>query len=124
MPISYNFNKTENSSVPAVDNVLWGVGISPYFQRYWASTRSTPYTRVNAGYTHYNSESANNVNGGLTIGLAYMAGERFIIETSLANASVSYLTAEGLNGMSNNKIWNAGISTGLTGNFAVRYVLQ
>ncbi|CAN5559639.1 hypothetical protein BH09BAC4_BH09BAC4_37610 [soil metagenome] len=126
IPISYNFSKTENSSVPAVENVLWGVGVSPYFQHYWASTRLTPYTRVNAGYTHYNSESfkANNVNGGLTIGLAYMAGERFIIETSLVSASVDYLTADGLNGMSNNKIWTAGISAGLTGNFAIRYVLQ
>ena len=53
-----------------------------------------------------------------------MAGKRFIIETSLANASVSYLTADGLNGASNNKILISGISAGLTGNFAVRYVLQ
>ena len=32
IPISYNFNRIKNTSVPAVDNTIWGVGISPCFQ--------------------------------------------------------------------------------------------
>ena len=57
-------------------------------------------------------------------GLAYMAGRQFIIETSLVNASVSDSTSDRARDASEIKTWNAGLSAGLTGNFAVRYVLR
>lgn len=126
IPISYLLNRSVDGGSSTTDNTLWGIGIAPYFQHYWTSTRLTPYTRMSVGYTHYSSDSdgGSNLNGNIGIGLAYMAGSRFIIETSLANASVSYLVADRSSGTDTDKSWNAGISAGLTGNFAIRYVLQ
>ena len=106
---------------------FWSVGISPYFQHYWASTRLTPYTRVGATYYTFGAkqriEDTENVNlnAALSVGLAYMAGKRFIIETSLANASLAYSSANGPR--NKDASWDATLSAGLRGNFAVRYVL-
>ena len=103
------------------------MGISPYFQHYWTSTRLTPYTRVGATYFTVGSKpddsdiSRVNVNAAINIGLAYMAGKRFIIETSLDNASLAYSSANGPE--TDNSSWDATLSAGLPGNFAVRYVL-
>ncbi|WP_040005318.1 outer membrane beta-barrel protein [Fibrisoma limi] len=104
---------------------VWSVGVSPYYQQYWTSTRLTPFTRVNASYTYLKFDVDNDVDdlssygAGVSVGLAYMAGQRFIIETSLGNASVNVVDTNGPN-----KAWNASITAGLTGNFAIRYVFK
>ena len=110
----------------SASNDTWTIGISPYFQHYWTSTRLTPYTRVNVGYTHYSLGPFSNytINGGVSLGLAYMAGQRFIIETSLVNASAGYSPSSGLDTVRDTKTWGGNISAGLTSNFAVRYVLH
>ena len=105
----------------------WSVGVSPYFQHYWTSTRLTPYTRVSAAYymsgarPDVSNTKFMNTSAALSVGLAYMAGKRFIIETSLASASVNYSTTSERTSAS--KPWEASLSAGLSGNFAVRYVL-
>lgn len=106
-------------------NSYWSVGISPYFQRYWTSTRLTPYTRVSASYVAIGSKpnrtGTNLVDASLGVGLAYMAGQRFIVETSVANASLAYQPSD--DSGDGVQSWNATLSAGLRGNFAVRYVL-
>ncbi|RIV20732.1 hypothetical protein DYU11_22135 [Fibrisoma montanum] len=101
----------------------WSVGVSPYYQQYWTSTRLTPYTRVNASYAYLNladdTDALNSYGAGVSAGLAYMAGQRFIVETSLGSASVNFADTNGPN-----KVWNASITAGLTGNFAIRYVFK
>lgn len=103
----------------------WTVGIAPYYQHYWTSTRLTPYTRAGLDYTVYGQEFSDirtrTLGADVSIGLAYMAGKRFILETSLVSASFSRFQTDGVN--SGNAQWNAGLSAGLRGNFAVRYVL-
>ena len=128
IPVSVNlFDSNSQNPSFANRNNYWSVGISPYFQHYWTSTRLTPYTRVGATYFTGGSKpddsdmSRVNVNAAINIGLAYMAGKRFIIETSLANASLAYSSANGSE--TDNSSWDATLSAGLRGNFAVRYVL-
>lgn len=123
LTISHYENTNQNPSGTSTTN-LWTVGVSPYYQHYWSSTRLTPYTRIDATYLMSGS-TANDyrqrvVSAGLTLGLAYMAGQRFIIETSLANAGFGYE----IPGESGPVIrsWSANVSAGLSGNFAVRYV--
>ena len=103
----------------------WSVGISPYVQHYWTDTRLTPYTRVSATYAVLgagaNESNRNSVSAALGIGLAYMAGQRFIIETSLVDASLGYIPST--NSRDDATSWGANLSAGLRGNFAVRYVL-
>ncbi|WP_460984494.1 hypothetical protein [Spirosoma fluminis] len=120
VPVSISTYKTEPGDQSTTN---WNVGVSPYYQRYWSSTRLTPYTRINANYTLVSfttiDEKVNSFGAGLNLGLAYMAGQRFIVETSLANVSVNYLT-----GGTAYDAWNANITAGLTGNFAVRYAFK
>jgi hypothetical protein len=120
VPLSVSSYKVEPSDQTTI---VWNLGLSPYYQRYWLSTRITPYTRVNAKYTwNWYNTSADKVTtfgAGLNLGLAYMAGQRFIVETSLASVSFNYLT--GNTAYSN---WIANITAGLTGNFAVRYAFK
>ncbi|GAB3946253.1 hypothetical protein GCM10028805_16440 [Spirosoma harenae] len=129
IPVSYVTNKVVTSSSPTTTsntNETWVVGLSPYFQHYWSSTRFTPFTRVNVGYANYSSGSSNGqyMNGGLAVGFAYMAGERFIIETSFADASIVYQLSDQSSSQTKTKTWDAGIKVGLAGNFAIRYVLR
>lgn len=118
MPANPNLNSSSNEN--------WLFGISPYFQHYWTSTRLTPYTKVRVDYMRFNSDPSgiDSFDGGVSLGLAYMAGQRFIIETSLANASANYIPSGKPTDVGWNKTWGASISAGLTGNFAVRYVFQ
>ena len=119
-------NSSQNPSF-ADRNNYWSVGISPYFQHYWTSTRLTPYTRVGATYYTFGGQQRIentkyvSVDAALSVGLAYMAGKRFIVETSLANASLAYSSANGPE--TDYSSWDATLSAGLRGNFAVRYVL-
>ena len=105
----------------------WSVGFSPYFQHYWTSTRLTPYTRLSAAYSTSGDKLMNNrsntnaMNAALGIGLAYMAGNRFIVETSLATASLNYGPIS--SAQDDVSSWSATLSGGLRGNFAIRYVL-
>lgn len=125
VPLLIGSGESRNQSQPRFTNNYWSVGIAPYFQHYWTSTRLTPYTRVGASYTMMKSGvNTNTIYGAgasFGMGLAYMAGKRFIIETSLGNASLTY-TPPNKAGTSP-KTWNADLSAGLQGNFAVRYVL-
>ncbi|GAB3496150.1 hypothetical protein GCM10027341_14480 [Spirosoma knui] len=120
VPVSIGTYKTEPGG-QSVTN--WNIGISPYYQRYWSSTRLTPYTRVSANYTLVSfttiDEKVNNFGAGLNLGLAYMAGQRFIVETSLANVSFNYMKGGPIN-----DAWSANITAELTGNFAVRYAFK
>lgn len=116
------------------ENTTWSIGVSPYYQHYWTSTRLTPFTRVRVGYSRGNARArGQGVNrdiyhtdegsGGVSVGLAYMAGQRFIIETSLVEASVTYTNYRGLNAGDFAETWQGNVSGGLSGVFAVRYVL-
>lgn len=119
-------NDSQNPS-SADRNSFWSVGVSPYFQHYWTSTRLTPYTRASATYflaeSRPDNENTNSVsvNVALSIGLAYMAGQRFIIETSLADATLTY--SPSYSSRNDPNAWSAGLSAGLRGSFAVRYAL-
>ena len=53
-----------------------------------------------------------------------MAGQRFIIETSLLQASVDYTAFDAPSFSKYMSTWNGGLSAGLGGQFAVRYVLR
>ena len=130
LPVSWGTNLRPTLSSTAG---TWSIGVSPYYQHYWLATRLTPYTRITAGYsrmttkpdgTTQNRLAANTFTGGVTIGLAYMAGQRFIIETSLAQASANY-TSNNANSIGNySSAWDGTLAAGLGGNFAVRYVLH
>ncbi|WP_461091212.1 hypothetical protein [Spirosoma gilvum] len=126
IPIMYSRSNFSSPGASTTQDEVWTVGIEPYFQQYWLSTRLTPYTRVGAGYNHYTSGDYKGylIDGSIRLGLAYMAGQRFIIETSLLNASVSYLPAGRSEQPGAIKTWSGKISAGLTGAFALRYVLQ
>lgn len=128
IPVGVNsFDNSSQNPSSSDRNRFWSVGISPYFQHYWTSTRLTPYTRVGATYYIFGSEQSSkdtknvSVDAALSVGFAYMAGKRFIIETSLANASLAYSSSNGPE--TDNSSWDATLSAGLRGNFAVRYVL-
>ncbi|MBN8821085.1 MULTISPECIES: hypothetical protein [unclassified Spirosoma] len=125
IPIAYSGNHLTSTNASASKDMQWTVGVVPYFQHYWLPTQLTPYTRIEAGYMHYTSEdySGFSVNGAVRVGLAYMIGQRFILETSLAGASVSYRASGRSDRPGDAKTWNGGVSAGLTGNFALRYVL-
>lgn len=111
----------------------WSVGISPYYQYYWLATRLTPYARASVTYGLRTIESIGDnkietLGADISLGLAYMAGKRFIIETGLASVSLNR-TQYDLNrnthgvGVSSLNQWTTRLSAGLRGNFAVRYVL-
>lgn len=126
--VPVGFGSYENSSpIPPNSSANWSVGISPYFQHYWISTRLTPYTRASTTYStlEYKTDSGINKRNSLSaegsIGLAYMAGQRLIIETSLANASLTYRPSN--DSETDAKLWDARLSGGLRGNFAIRYAL-
>ncbi len=105
------------------------LGISPYYQHYWANNRLTPFTRIAVSYSLF----GNSVNGSAVrydissvgasggIGLAYMAGKRFIVETSLLNASVSRSTNS--NDTAPSKTTSANLSGHLGSGFSLRCVL-
>ena len=103
----------------------WVVGFAPYYQHYWTATRLTPYTRLGVNYDVYGQNQTDDrtrtLGASATIGLAYMAGKRFILETSLLSASISRFQFSDTR--SENAQWDTGLSAGLRGNFAVRYVL-
>ena len=105
----------------------WSVGISPYYQHYWTDTRLTPYTQLGLAYDVYGygqkvfDSRTWRLEANVSLGLAYMAGKRFIIETSLLATSLSRLHSGGVS--DDNVLWNTSLSAGLRGNFAVRYVL-
>lgn len=128
LPMGFRTVENSDTNPSSSDrNSYWSVAISPYLQHYWTSTRLTPYTRLGATYFLFGSEPSNsdiknvNVAAALNVGLAYMAGKRFIIETSLVSASVAYASSDGPE--RDNTSWDATLSGGLRGNFAVRYVL-
>ncbi|WP_080057755.1 hypothetical protein [Spirosoma aerolatum] len=125
IPIAYSGNHLTSTNTPDSKDIQWTVGVVPYFQHYWLPTRLTPYTRIEAGYMHYTSEdySGFSASGAVRVGLAYMIGQRFILETSLAGASVSYIASDRPGRPGDVKTWNGGVSAGLTGNFGLRYVL-
>lgn len=127
IPLAYEKAANELSNSAATDPFKrndWSVGFSPYFQYYWTSNQLTPYTRIDATYLIVIPSSGNRITtvaGGVNLGLAYMAGQRFIIETSLANLVLSYNLPGPL--PQDPRTWNVSFSAGLSGNFAVRYVL-
>ena len=128
IPVRFNTVQTTGQNPQfSTSGRFWSVGVSPYFQHYWTSTRLTPYTRASATYflseSRPDNENTNSVsvNAALSIGLAYMAGQRFIIETSLSDATLTYRPS--YSSRNDPNAWSAGLSAGLRGSFAVRYVL-
>lgn len=125
VPLLFGSGESRNLSQPRFTNNYWSVGIAPYFQHYWTSTRLTPYTRVGASYTMMksgvNTNTIYEAGASFGMGLAYMAGKRFIVETSLGNASLTYTPPN--KAVTSPRIWNAELSAGLQSNFAIRYVL-
>lgn len=105
------------------------LGISPYYQHYWANSRLTPFTRIMMSYARFGSSingspmrhEVSSVGASGSIGLAYMVGKRFIVETSLLNASVS--RSVNSNGAASSKTTSASLSGRLGSGFSLRYVL-
>ncbi len=126
--IPVNFGSTQGSAQNTQAYSYWSVSVSPYIQHYWASTRLTPFTRIGATYLAFQSNSGYplkkpvSLSASFNIGLAYMPGRRFIIETSFVDASLAYVTTRYDFGPTYTS-WNTTLSAGLRGSFAVRYVL-
>ena len=114
-------------------NFGWSVGISPYYQHYWLATRLTPYTKASVVYNLRTLQAISDnkietVGADISVGLAYMAAKRFIIETGLASASLSrveYALNRNQPGFAASTAtqWNTSLSAGLRGSVAIRYVL-
>ncbi|MBC3784571.1 hypothetical protein [Spirosoma utsteinense] len=125
VPLFFGSGESFNQNLPTYTSNYWSVGIAPYFQHYWTSTRLTPYTRVGASYTllksGVNTNTTYTASATFGMGLAYMAGKRFLIETSLGSASVAYTPFNEAD--TNAQSWNVNLLAGLRGNFTVRYVL-
>lgn len=125
VPLQFIESRSSAQNRPASSINFWSVGISPYYQHYWTSTRLTPYTRVEASFLQFNygsnARSIYSTSATAGVGMAYMAGQRFIIETSVASATLAYTPSTGSEDGS--RLWNAYLSAGLRGNFAIRYVL-
>ncbi len=121
------FGRNENTASPQTTNRtdIRSIGIAPYYQHYFSQTRLTPFFALSATYgvltQTVDEVTLRSVQGSAGIGLAYMAGQRFIVETSLVNAQFSSLRPD--ESSSANRTWSAGLSAGLSGSFAVRYVL-
>ena len=104
------------------------IGVSPYYQHYWANNRLTPFTRIDVFYSQSGnsangstiSTTTSNVGAGGSIGLAYMLGERFIVETSLLSASVNRYVGRGVS--EGSKGWTTTVSGQLGQGFSLRYV--
>lgn len=122
-PVTFVSNQSAGVAANRADT--WSVGIAPYYQRYFTSTRLTPYVEASITYlmsgNRGDNETARNVTGNVGLGLAYMVGQRFIVETSLANAQFTYYVP--VESLPDARAWSAGLSAGLRGNFSVRYVL-
>jgi hypothetical protein len=121
IPLSFTSNRMNGQTSPA----YWSIGISPYYLHYWASTRLTPFTRVEATIGQMNSGSNGeriwSTSASVGLGLAYMAGQRFIIQTSLANVSLARTAIS--DSADGNGLWGGYLSAGLGGSFGLRYVL-
>lgn len=122
IPLSFSGNRVNGRNTPG----YWSVGINPYYLHYWASTRLTPFTRVEATIGRMNSGSNGeriwSTSASVGLGLAYMAGQRFIIQTSLANVTLARTAFSDSAGGTDS--WGGYFSAGLGGSFAVRYVLN
>lgn len=128
IPLSYSRSTSAltDANLGSYTSNLWQVGISPYVQHYWLTSKLTPYTRATISYLHANagSYSGGTVVGGASIGLAYMAGQRFIIETSLLRGSMLFARNTDTNDTYTYQSGGATLSAGLSGGFALRYVLS
>lgn len=96
--------------------------IAPYIQHYLSNRRLTPYLR---GTVLYSSNRQTNfdqrigsLQGSLGLGLAYLISNRFIVETSLANASYQFIEFS-----KDNRFRAANLSAQLGSGFSLRYVI-
>ncbi len=103
------------------------LGVSPYWQHYWANNRLTPFTRIGVAYTQTTSEGTDNKTADLgasgSIGLAYMVGKRFIIETALLNASVNRQKFFSISNNADEICTTATLSGQVGSGFSLRYVM-
>ncbi|WP_460944329.1 hypothetical protein [Spirosoma daeguense] len=126
LPFTYSTTNYNSKNQQARSDEWWQIGITPYFQHYWAAARLTPYTRISTGYVYSNNIASrgSSINAGIDVGLAYMAGQRFNIETSLASANVTYAWDKLTSSELQRSNWGAGVKGGISGNIAIRYVFQ
>lgn len=103
-------------------NTYQTYSIAPYIQRYLSNRRLTPFLR---GSVLYSSNRQTNVDqkigslqGSLGLGLAYLISNRFIVETSLANASYQFIEYD-----KDNRFRTANLSAQFGSGFSLRYVI-
>lgn len=125
VPLQFIESRSSAQNLTSSSVNFWSVGISPYYQHYWTPTRLSPYTRVEASFVQFTfgstARSIYSTSATVGLGLAYMAGQRFIVETSVASATLAYTPSTG--SVDGSRLWNAYLSAGLRGSFAIRYVL-
>ena len=96
--------------------------IAPYLQRYLSNRRLTPYLRGTVLYSSDRQtdfeQRIGSLQGNLGLGLAYLISNRFIVETSLANASYQFIEYN-----KDNRFRAANLSAQLGSGFSLRYVI-
>ncbi|OIN58677.1 hypothetical protein [Arsenicibacter rosenii] len=113
----YTERRTEGENA-SVSKSKW-FSVVPYVQTYWLTSRLTPFHRISASWSKLVGAQGNTFGLNGQFGLAYMLGERFIIETSLASVGVDYSRL----GNSYETI-SPYASASLGNQFALRYVFR
>lgn len=84
-PRAVGFMSTGNSKP-------WSVGIRPYVRKYITDMRLTPYWEVSANYSRImaGAGATNTYSASGSVGLAYVFGKHWILQTKLAGLTVGY----------------------------------
>ncbi len=116
---SYSYSESRSRELNRFIGSYYQIALTPYVQTYWLNRRLTPFHRISASWLKTQDKSYTNLSLNGQIGLAYMLGDRFILETTLANLGLNYQkiasATESLGG-------NASASLG--NQFALRYVFR
>ena len=116
---SYSYSESRSRELNRFISSYYQIALTPYVQTYWLTNRLTPFHRISASWQKTQSVQYTNISLDGQIGLAYMLGDRFIIETALATLGLGY---QKLSGSSESLIANASASLG--NRFALRYVFR
>lgn len=96
-----------------------GISVIPYVQTYWLTSRLTPFHRISASWSKLINTQGNTFGLNGQFGLAYMLGNRFILETSLARVGVDYSRLGNIT-----ETVSPYASASLGNQFALRYVFR
>ncbi|MGA0556845.1 hypothetical protein ACO2Q8_09360 [Larkinella sp. VNQ87] len=118
--VPLGFSKTGNDSA-------FSYGLTPYIKKYISDNRLRPFVGGNLSYfairNKGNGARSTNQQIGLAVdaGLAYLLGERFIVEAGLGSV---YVNRQIYPETSTYKSWNAGLSASLQPGFTIQYVFD